>query len=175
MNKFTIITKDGELIPLNQWQNLYGLAVDTAFIGKYFKIGETSIKDGGKVSELVIRVLDRYREIKGVPVKVNSLDRSEAKQKELIQQGYRAATFSPHVYNMAADIDTVSKVDTINSVPILRQAAKELGIKIRIGFQQYMKDGSTFIHFDVCPEYYATGKPFNYKPHPKPWESEIVW
>ena len=175
MNKFTITTKNGELIPLNQWQNIYGLAVETAFIGKFFKIGEASIKDGGKVSELVIRVLDRYRELKGKPVVVNSLDRSEAHQKELIQQGYRAATFSPHVYNMAADIDTASKPDTMNQVILLQKAANELGIKIRIGYKQYMADGSTFIHFDVCPEYYAAGKPFNYKQHPKVWEQEITW
>ena len=173
--KFTIITKQGEFIPLNQWQALYGLEVGSNKIGRHFSIGEAAIHDGGKISELVIRVLDRYRELKGKAVIINSLDRTQAKQEELTAAGYRTATFSPHVVGMAADIDTLTEQDTYDQVSVIVKAAKLEGIKIRLGYHQYLADGNTFIHIDVCPEYYASTKPFYMHSHPKPWENTIVW
>ena len=93
----------------------------------------------------------------------------------LIQQGFRAAKVSPHEFFLAADVDTADAADTINSVPIMREAAKELGIKVRIGWQDYMKQGQSFIHVDVCPEYFGKGKVWNHVTHPVQWESVSEW
>jgi len=173
--KFSIILKDGTIVNLPEWQELYNIPRDQIHIGKHFVIGEPKIKDGGTIAGILIVLLDRYREAKGVSVNINSFDRTQEKQEELIKDGYRAATTSPHVVKMAADPDTVSKADTIASVALLKKIAKELNIKIRIGYKSYMADGSTFFHVDVCPEFYAPGKPYHNQPHPIQWEVPMTW
>lgn len=172
---FSFILKDGKTVNLPEWQELYNIPQDQIHIGKHFAIGEKAIKDGGTIAGILIVLIDKYREAKGVPVNFNSLDRTQIQQDGLRAAGYRAATTSPHVVYMAGDVDTVSKADTIASVALLQKIAKQLGIKIRIGYKSYMADGNTFIHVDVCPEFYAPGKPFHNQPHPIQWESEIIW
>lgn len=120
-------------------------------------------------------VLQRYRELKGKPVNINSLNRDRKKQESLIKQGFRAAKISPHEYFLAADVDTESVSETLLNVPLMRQAAKELGIKVRIGWQDYIKAGQSFIHVDVCPEYFGKGKIWNHVSHPVQWESQNEW
>lgn len=173
--KFSIILKDGTIVNLPEWQELYNIPRDQIHIGKHFAIGEPKIKDGGTIAGILIVLLDRYREAKGVSVNINSFDRTQEKQTELIKDGYRAATTSPHVVKMAADVDTISKDDTKKSVALLQKIAKELGIKIRIGYISYEKDGNTFIHVDVCPEFFAPGKPYHNHPHPIHWETATIW
>ncbi|MGZ8535732.1 MAG: hypothetical protein ACXWV4_09360, partial [Flavitalea sp.] len=58
---------------------------------------------------------------------------------------------------------------------LLEETAKELGIKARFGFRQYLAKGDTFVHVDVCPEFYAKGKPLFKEQHPAVWENEIKW
>ena len=120
-------------------------------------------------------VLQRYRELKGKPVNINSLNRDRKKQQALLKQGFRAAKVSPHEYFLAADIDTADAAETVSSVPIMRQASKEVGVKIRIGWQDYIKGGQSFIHVDVCPEYFGKNKIWNHVPHPVQWENENEW
>lgn len=169
-----IIRKDGSIISLPTWQKEYG--IQTGYVGKYFKIGEPGFKDETiHVSELLIRLLDEYRELRfkkiGKATKINSLFRSHQKQQDLIAAGYRAAQYSPHEEAMAADVDTDNENDTKASLPLMRQAAANLNIKARIGWKKYMQDGNSFIHVDVCPEYFAPGKPFHHKKHPIQWET----
>jgi len=86
---------------------------------------------------------------------------------------------------MASDVDTPgieetgswAKAQEINrqQVKLVKQAANELDIKIRVGNQQYLNEGSTFFHLDVCPEFYAPGKPFHNSEHPEVWELTNCW
>jgi len=150
-------------------------------IGKYFSVTEARFqKDIELYGEVVLceplfRVLNRYREIKGSPVIINSLNRDRKKQQELLKAGFRAAQVSPHEYFLAADCDTVSVAETLLNVPMVRQAAKELGIKIRIGYTEYIKAGQSFIHVDVCPEYFGKNGVWKDHPHPKQWETISEW
>jgi uncharacterized protein YcbK (DUF882 family) len=175
-----IISKSGHELSLQEWQKYYGLT-EANQLGVYFTTDEqpfkNNIEDYGHVvvNELLMRLLDRFRSTIKKPVKINAFNRNEAKQQELQERGFRTAKTSPHVVCMAADIDTISDAQTENYVAILKMVAKELSIKIRIGYKQYQADGSTFIHVDVCPEYYAPGKPFNKHPHPTAWEIELTW
>lgn len=182
-NNVVVISRSGHEMTLKEWQKFYGLSVDSDFIGAYFSLSELRFKKDmeryGKlvVNELLMRVLDRFRSKVGVPVTINAFNRDEAKQAELKAQGFRAATVSPHVVCMAADIDTKSSAQTDSWVAILQAVAIELGIKVRIGYKQYQAEPTpqTFIHVDVCPEYYAAGKPFHSKAHPAVWEKQITW
>lgn len=177
----TIITKSGHDMTLEAWQKYYGLQVGSNKIGNYFSIDEpvfsACIRDYGQlvVNEMLMRLLDRFRVLIGKPVRINSFNRNEAKQIELRKKGLRAATVSPHVVYMAADIDTNNKEETETYVRVLKQAAKDLGYSIRIGYKQYLEAGSSFVHVDVCPEYYGPGKPFAARPHPPVWEKSITW
>lgn len=171
----------GELISLAEWQHLYGLEEGSDQIGKFFRATERKfaedIQNYGEliVNEQLMRVLDHFRATLKAPVTINSFNRDENKQKALKEAGAKAATYSPHVVKMAADIDTKSAEETRSRVRILQRCASELNIKVRIGYEQYLKAGSTFIHVDVCPEYYAPGKPFHAHPHPAVWEKQITW
>lgn len=170
-----IINKDGRVMDLAEWQELYNLPKGSQYIGAFFAIGEHSIYDDGTVAAPLIMLLDKYRELKGKPVSLNSLHRTQKQQDGLRAAGYRAAATSPHVRGMAGDVDTMSEKDTYDSASLLTKAAKLLGIKIRLGYHSYLADGNTFVHVDVCPEYYAKGKPYFSDEHPKQWENPIVW
>jgi Peptidase M15. len=177
-----IITREDTLISLNQWQFFYDLRKHPLQIGKYFIADEPKfaqdLRDYGKlyVSELLMRVMDKARERWGKPLRVNSFNRNEAKQDALRASGARAATTSPHVVYLAMDVDTTSAADTRKLAKIILQAAKDLGIKVRVGYEDYLAQGSTFVHVDVCPEYYGPGKRRNHLPHPKVWEmAYLTW
>ena len=150
-------------------------------IGKYFSVSESRFQEDIRlygevvICDLLFRVLNRYRELKGEPVKLNSLNRDRKKQEQLLKDGFRAAKTSPHEYFLAADVDTKDQSDTILSVPIMRQAAKDLGIKVRIGWQDYLKAGQSFIHVDVCPEYFGKGKVWSQNSHPVQWSTQNEW
>jgi hypothetical protein len=191
LKKVIVLTRKGAYITLPEWQKLYGLPVGSEKISKYFSLSEyrfkKDIEQFGQlvVNELLMRVLDRYRERKKAPVNINSFNRDQAKQDELKKEGYRTAITSPHVVKMAVDIDTPgiedagswAKAQEINhqQVKLVKQAADELDIKIRIGNKQYLNEGQTFIHIDVCPEFYAPGMPFHGSNHPFVWERTITW
>lgn len=171
----TIILSTGEHVSLDVWQNIYGLKKGSAQIGKYFAIGDKNIPNGIIIAAPLIQVMDQTRILKGAPLNVNSLSRTLTRQQELIAEGKRAATNSPHVVYMAADLDTVSVEDTNKLVKYIKDASKMLGIKVRIGWNKYIPDGDTFVHVDVCPEYYAPGKPYDHTPHHKAWETVMEW
>lgn len=155
------------------------------------------------INELLIRVADLEREKNAEPSILNAFNRSHAKQislqNELNPDGshkYEAAKYSPHEVFMAID-KSCSKFDTIEkngvkskvfnlqktkeevaqTVKFLKEAAKELGIKIRIGWKLYQNQSIPmyFVHYDVCAMYYGKGMPFNSRPHPWEWEVEAEW
>ncbi|MBR8535374.1 hypothetical protein KDU71_07365 [Carboxylicivirga sediminis] len=177
----TIILRHGSRINLQDWQHMYGLEVGSNKVGNFFRIGEKNlqgkvvIKNGFVISELVILMNDMIRELRGKPTIINSFDRTEEEQDDLRARGYRAATTSPHVAKMASDVDEKNPTEVIILAKAIAHAARRLRIKVRIGYQKYLKDGSTFVHYDVCPEYYAPGKPFHNEPHPQVWEVEARW
>lgn len=176
-----VITKEDKEISLSEWQKLYGLQVGSFQIGHNFSAKEPKFQEDLAnygvlyVNELLIRVLDAAREKWGRPLIVNSFNRNAEKQAALKAQGLKAATHSPHVVYLAADIDTNSVQESRGLAKIIRAAAVQLGIKIRIGVEQYISVGQTFVHVDVCPEYYGPGKPRASHPHPAAWNEPIKW
>jgi hypothetical protein len=179
-DKVRVILRDGSVVPLRDWQLSYGLTGTQ--VGKYFSYtGDFKLRqdledyDQLIVCELLIRVLDAFRKMANEPVTINSFNRSEAKQERLREQGYKAAKYSPHMVYLAADINCTSEKQVRLYAELLRIVARDLEIKIRVGFQEYLKAGMTFVHVDVCPEYYAVGKPYHRKQHPSVWENSITW
>lgn len=175
-----VITREDKLINLTAWQIMYEL--EEHQIGEYFSYLERKFKqdlaDYGKlyVSELLIRVADEVRRRWGKSLCVNSFNRNDAKQAALKASGARAATTSPHCVYLAMDLDTTSAEESRKLAALILEVAKELGIKVRVGFEDYIAEGQTFVHFDVTPEYYAKGKPRYKTPHPKPWETAyLTW
>lgn len=176
-----VTTKEGLEISLKDWQKKYGLPENSTKIGKFFSTTERKfqqdIKDYGtlRVNELLMRFMDRLREKWKKPLIVNSFNRSPEKQAQLQADGYRAANYSPHMVYMAVDLDTTSALESRMLANMGEGVAKELGLKVRIGVEDYIKAGQTFVHFDVCPEFYAKGKPFHGQTHPIQWEAAIRW
>jgi len=179
--KVKVILKGGREVSLVEWQRLYGLPEGSDKIGRYFSLKESrfinDLSAYGEliVNELLMRVLDGTREVADRPLTINSFNRNEEHQQELKQKGFKAATYSPHVVKMAADIDTKDETETRYLVKVIKQVADVLGIKVRIGFQQYLNAGQTFVHVDVCPEYYGKGKVYHSTFHPAAWENSITW
>lgn len=198
--KVKVILRDGSTTALEQWQILYGLDTASDKIGRFFSLSEhrfkTDIDLFGElvVNELLMRVLDKYREFTKHAVVINSFNRTQEKQDQLRKNKFRAASHSPHVAKMAADVDTPGIFELMvdkgwskekaskeaakinyDEVILMRQAAAALQIKIRIGHKEYLQIGQTFFHVDVCPEFYAKGKPFHEYPHPAVWEKETQW
>jgi hypothetical protein len=179
--KVFILTADGHEITLASWQAANGYEPGSARIAKHFWFTESKfmqdIQDYGKlvVCELLMKVADKYRDLKAASITVNSFNRNRAKQKSLLAGGFKAALVSPHEYFLAMDADTETEHETRLNAAMVREAAKQLGIKVRIGFEDYLANKQTFIHFDVCPEYFAPGAVWHHIKHPPQWETEIQW
>jgi len=182
-DKVVILTREDKYMTLQEWQNKYGLPSGSAQISKHFSYTEPKfmqdLNDYGKlvVCEPLMVVLDRYRELIDEPVHINSFNRDSAKQQQLIKDGFKAAKYSPHEVKMAADCDTLNEEGTYIRVAKMRQAGRDTLIPIRIGFKQYLAEvpQKTFIHVDVCPVYFAVGKPRHNEDHPVQWENRIEW
>jgi hypothetical protein len=201
IEKVRVILRDGSETSLPEWQKLYGLKPYSNEIGKYFSLSEYRFQRDLElfgelvVNELLIRVLDRYREKLNQPVKLNSFNRNATHQQTLTAQGLRTAKYSPHEVFLAADPDTPGIEDLrktrTKATPaelwdlavkinrdharIAREAGQELGIRVRVGNEQYLREKQTFIHIDVCPEYFAPGRVWHNKKHPVQWESALSW
>lgn len=168
-----IISGTGQLMDLKVWQTFRGLKGDK--ISANFNWQEFDCEDELLLSEILIDFLQYVRVKWGKPLKINSGYRSKEKQQQLKEQGYKTATFSPHTKGMAADLDTVSASETKHLVSMIQLCAKNLKLNVRIGYQQYLNAGQTFVHIDVCPEYYAKGKPYHDHVHPPAYENVITW
>lgn len=180
-DKVKVVLRNGSEVSLPEWQKIYGLPIDSDKIGRHFSLTESrfirDIQDYDEliVNELLMTVMDALRDALKKRIIVNSFNRSEAHQQDLKKRGFKTATHSPHVAKMAVDIDTTSPEETREWAKYVKQVASILNIKVRIGFEEYLNTGQTFIHIDVCPEYYASGKPYYKFPHPKQWELVITW
>jgi hypothetical protein len=177
-DKIKILTRGGEMISLDEWQAIYGISGTK--IGRNFSYMEPEfLKNLQMYDELIvciplIELLDVYRELSGKPCRVSSFNRSEEHQKRLKKLGYKAAKYSPHVVKLAGDIDLFTADEVRQAVKDLEKAKKVTGIKARIGWHTYLPE-QTFVHVDVCPEYYAKGKVWHELKHPEVWEREVQW
>ena len=169
-----IILRNGQRMPFSEWQKKHGISADK--FSQYFSFRDKKLdRPDFQLSELLFPIIDEFRKQVRKPVFINSAYRSQAEQDNLIAKGHRAVKNSPHTQGMAIDIDTLTPAETYRHVRILEAVAKKLDIKIRIGFRKYLKDGNTFIHFDVAPEYFAKGKPFHHINHAEAWERQARW
>ena len=182
-----IILRNGDLISLSEWQQIHG--VPEGKLSEHFSISEYKIGEFQpfQYSELLINLYELFRLKIGKPVIVNSAFRTREKQLELIRKGFRAATWSPHELGFAFDHNTTSWKETCAHAAIMLQIAKEMELKIRIGYKQYWNDlqvliragkvteKQCFMHTDVCPMYFGKGMPWHEKDHPKQWETAMTW
>lgn len=168
-----IISGTGEEIDLKEWQQFRGIKGDK--LTANFSVSEFDCEGELLLSEKLIDFLQYVRLKWSKPLRINSGYRSQKKQDELKAQGFKTAKFSPHVKGMAADLDTVSRSETLHLVQIVKLCATNLKLNVRVGYQQYLNAGQTFVHVDVCPEHYAKGKPYHDHVHPKAWETAIEW
>lgn len=168
-----IISGTGKLVDLKEWQQFRGLK--DGKISDNFTWQEFDCDGEFLLSEILIDFLQYVRRKWGKPLKINSGYRTKEKQQLLKDQGYKTATFSPHTKGMASDLETVSVSDTKHLVAVIKLCARNLKLNVRIGYMQYLANGQTFVHVDVCPEYYAKGKPFYEQPHAPAWEKAIEW
>ena len=140
------------------------------------------------MSELVLRVLQGVRERRGRATKINEGFRSVEESRALhdryaamMRAGTLKATKnpaslnSPHNHGMAADVDETTPAAVNQLEADIRAVASAMGIRVRIGVRQYLGAGMTFVHFDVCPEYFAPGRPFHSRPHPPAWRNTTTW
>lgn len=168
-----IITSTGKRITLKDWQHINHLPKDKA--ATYFRASELDYNGELLIAAPLLNLIDKLRERIGKPVNINSGYRTAERQAQLRAAGYLAATTSPHTVGMAVDIDTTNRVETMAVVNLLRKIAAENGYKIRLGYNQYLKAGQTFVHVDVCPMYYAAGQSLHKEKHPLVWEKQIEW
>lgn len=158
-----VLKADGSYLTLEEWQKEYGVSGDN--VGKYFTTRENKWNyPNWVVAEDLIRLLDRAREIYGKSMTVTSL--------------YRPGNDdSAHGFGLATDVSVnrlasigvdkqgkpVKPIDTKDmdvKVKVLRQAAKELNIDIRITWTYYLNNNLACVHVDIAPMYFRTGKPF---------------
>lgn len=176
-----IIKKDGKIVDLRTWQVYYDLD-NLSMIGKFFSINEKPfkshvlIKEDYLISETLIKIIDETRNEFGKPIHLSRVFSTPSQQDAIKKQyGSVAAKISPHEEGMGADIDVNTRSEVMAIVKILRMIARQDMIKIRIGHDTYLKKGMTIVHVDVCPEYFAKGKPYHERKHPLPWENQIEW
>jgi hypothetical protein len=182
-----IILRNGTLISLAEWQQQNNLPPDKAMPD--FSVRELGLyKVNALMAEQVLLILQETRNIRGKSTKINEGFRSPAEARSLHDRYaamMRAGTLnarknpaslnSPHSHGMAADIDETSPEKVRKLEADIRSAAARLNFSIRIGIRQYLGAGMTFVHFDVCPEFFAQGKPFYQRPHPAAWRNPITW
>lgn len=173
--KATIELFNGQKVGLKTWQSLYNLPKGSSQIGRFFRIGERSFRDGLEIHEGVIRLLDVIRVLRGRSTRINSLDRGEADQERLKREGYKTAKYSPHVVKLAADIDAYSEDDVYDLLECIEDAEEILGYEVRKGWEQYLDAGQTFVHIDICPMLYGEGKSRYNIEHPWQWENRSEW
>ncbi|RYD82925.1 MAG: DUF882 domain-containing protein [Sphingobacteriales bacterium] len=164
---------NGKEITLESYQDVHHLFSNQ--LSKHFSVEEFQCSGEMETNSHLLDLLEAFRTKINHPVKINSGYRTPAKQRALKAAGFKAATVSPHCFGMAADIDTTSREQTYEYVTILKEVAKSLNLKIRLGYEQYLDLGQTFVHVDVCPEFYAKGKPLYNQPHHPAWENAIEW
>lgn len=168
-----ILTSTGKRITLKDWQHINHLPKDKA--ATHYRTSELDCNGELLIAAPLLNLIDKFRDRIGKPVRINSGYRSLEKQAQLKAAGYLAASTSPHTVGMAVDIDTRNKIETLAVVKILRNIAAENGYKIRLGYNQYLRAGQTFVHVDVCPMYYAPGQSLHKEKHPAVWEKQIEW
>lgn len=176
MGENMIIMTDGSTIPLSQYQKENGLTQDQ--LSANFGKADTMLwcEEPFSYSIYLILLIQRFRERKKKPVRINSGFRTHKKQLALIKEGQRAASYSVHEKGLAVDIDTTSYKETLSDVDLILQIAKEMGIKIRVGYMDYwVKMKQTFFHVDVAPMYYAEGMPWHSIKHHPAWEYQQAW
>jgi hypothetical protein len=100
----------------------------------------------------VVKLADEVRRRWGKPLRCSSGVRSLAKQQQLRESGAKAATHSPHVIGRCAmDLDVGSAQEVYRLVRIVREAARDLGIPVRIGWKEYLRNNQSFVHIDCAP------------------------
>ena len=109
---------------------------------KYFKWSEFDCNSGkakgiDNMNFEFVTLLDKAREIAGIPFKVNSGFRTPEYNIELAKRGFKVAKNSPHMKGMAADISTTTS----------RQRYKVMSALMEVGFKR-IGIGEGFIHCD---------------------------
>lgn len=158
-----IVTLKGEFLTFAEWQQVYKVSGNN--IGKYFTVSENKWNyPNVVVSEGIIRLLDRAREILGSGISCASL--------------YRPSdNGSAHGFGLATDIQ-LKRIDTgkvdEQGKPIyvidaahgeavakaIQTAARDLNYQIRIAWYSYWKKDTACVHVDIAPMYFGNNGSF---------------
>lgn len=167
-----IITKNGAIVPLADWQKTKGLLPHK--VGEYFFVNEFS--PNFVLHETLFEILDKVREAWGKPIKINSSYRTAEHQKSLIASGVRAATNSPHTWGLAIDVDTATAKESREMAQLIMKIVNSFGMVVRVGYLKYIKEGQTFVHFDICPLIFGSGGVWEYMPTiPQEFKTLAIW
>lgn len=174
---YRILKKDGSVIELRKWQyEVYPALTASNKVSPHLSIKELSFQNEFEMSELTIDVFEIIREKWGNPLAINAAWRTKEHQADLRKRGYRAAMISPHEYGYALDLDTTSPAETMQLLKVIRAVKNYYCPFIRIGWEDYLKDGNTFIHFDIAPFYHRPeGIFYDTKKYPVQWQTAGEW
>lgn len=111
---------------------------------KYFNLSEFASPDlegSGECMQIkCVRMLDKAREIAGIPFQITSGFRTQAHQDALTKKGYETAKNSPHLVGQAADIAYYTEAHLDKIITACVQAGfTSIGI------------GKGFVHVDTRP------------------------
>jgi len=167
-----VLLKNGDIVELSEWQKANGQKEN--WLSYRLAVNEVADKRHLLVSEYLIEVFEKIRTLWGKPLIINSGYRTEAHQVKLVEDPrYKAAISSPHCRGYALDIDTKSKAETLELLDCIRSLDIDF---IRIGWENYLNAGQTFIHIDIAPFYHGYGRVLFAEPVKPSWrESGKEW
>lgn len=171
-----IILHTGLIMLLADWQQKNNYREGK--LGKFFSEHEKPFdRDGLILHENLFMILDCLRETVKVPVIINSAYRTEEEQKALQKTNAGAVDNSPHCWGFAVDIDTKNAEESECYAGILDRICKSKKIGHRLGYKSYAKNGSSFVHLDICPAMFGVGGAWEHLPKiPKAFKiSGLVW
>jgi len=169
-----VILRSGQVISLKDYQKVNKL--DSTKLSDNFSVSEFDCNGELVIAEPLIHFLELFRATIKRPVKINSGYRTKDYQEDLKKTNKGAATNSPHTVGMAADIDTYTRKESEEFAKIILDLASKHSYDVRVGWKQYSRLGSTFVHIDICPMYYGEGKPYAKDKVADAWRiKNLVW
>jgi zinc D-Ala-D-Ala carboxypeptidase len=109
---------------------------------RYFTLKEFDSPDlpgsGAHMNDNFLELLDKARDIAGIPFKITSGFRTPEYNRSLKKRGYQVATYSSHLKGLAADIAVSNSANRLIIIESL----------LYVGFRR-LGIGSNFIHVDL--------------------------
>lgn len=169
-----VILRSGQVISLTDYQKINKL--EDTMLSDNFSVAEFDCNGELIIAEPLIHFLELLRATIKKPIKINSGYRTSEYQENLKKNNKGAATNSPHTVGMAADIDTSTRKESEELCKTILKLASEHSYDVRVGWKQYSRLGSTFVHIDVCPLFYGENRPYKNHKVAEAWRiKNLTW